>query len=181
MGCVKCRNKKKCGCADSPLTTPTSCNTNPPCTNGDPCSESFAAECVKYTGNSIVDLGITYGDSMESVIQRLGVFAIYPGCATPDSGCQSALGVKTSSIGATSSTIKWEAVDVAIKYQVEYRLATAVSWASSPEVVAVLDQEIYSDAIAGLTPNSLYYVRINTTCTAGNCYSLIISFTTLAQ
>ena len=178
MSCNKCK-KSRCGCKDASLTTQAGCSTNPACDNGDPCPETFAAQCTVYTGNSLPDLGIVYGDRLDVILQRLGLFILNPGCITPDSGCQSAIGVKTSTIGATNATIKWEAFDLATEYQVEYKLASSGTWTISPAITPVSGQTIYSDVIGGLTPNSLYYVRVKTTCAAGDCYSFIISFTTL--
>jgi hypothetical protein len=179
MSCNKCK-KSRCGCKDAALTTQAGCTTNPACDNGDPCPETFSAQCVVYNGNSLPDLGIVYGDRLDVIIQRLGLFILNPGCITPGSGCQSALGVKTSTIGSTNATIKWEAFDLATEYQVEYKLASATSWTlNTPAITPTTGQEVYTDYIGGLAPNSLYYVRVKTTCPAGICYSLIISFTTL--
>lgn len=53
MSCSNC-NLKKCGCADSYLTTPPACPTPPVCLDAQPCSEVFPAECVLYTGADIM-------------------------------------------------------------------------------------------------------------------------------
>lgn len=180
MSC-KCKNKNKCGCRDKPLVTQIGCTPNPTCEEGDPCPETFAAQCAVYTGNSIVDLGIDSGERMDIIIQRLGLMVINPGCIIPDSGCQSALGVKTTNVGSGSAVIKWQAVDVATQYQVEYKLASVSTYTLSPVVPIVSGQTLYSDKIAGLTAGEEYHVRVNTTCSAGNCFSLVISFKTLNQ
>jgi len=49
MSCNKC-NLSKCGCQDSYLTTPPPCPVPSDCPEVQPCSESFNAECIVYTG-----------------------------------------------------------------------------------------------------------------------------------
>lgn len=45
---------KKCGCEDQFLTTPAAYPTPQGCPEPEPCSEVFDAQCVQYTGPSIV-------------------------------------------------------------------------------------------------------------------------------
>jgi hypothetical protein len=181
MWCNKCGNNKKCGCKDRPLVTQAGCSPNAECPNPEECSETISTACSVYTGDSLIELGIIKGERLDIILQRLGLFILNPGCITPGSGCQSALGVKTYYIGPTSAKVQWQAVPGATSYQLEYKTAAATSWVLSPAVAVILDQETYTDAIGGLLPNTEYYVRINTTCSSGGCYSLIISFTTLTQ
>jgi hypothetical protein len=53
MACKTC-NLVKCGCQDSYLTTPPPCPTPSDCPDVQPCSEVFDAQCVVYTGLTII-------------------------------------------------------------------------------------------------------------------------------
>ena len=44
---------KKCGCQDTFLTSPAPCPTPAGCPNPEPCSETFNAQCIIYTGEDI--------------------------------------------------------------------------------------------------------------------------------
>ena len=53
--CTNCGcTKQKCGCQDTMLTTPAPCPTPVGCPDPEPCSEVFDAQCVIYTGDSIL-------------------------------------------------------------------------------------------------------------------------------
>ena len=53
--CTNCGcTKPKCGCQDTMLTTPAPCPTPVGCPDPEPCSEVFDAQCVIYTGDSIL-------------------------------------------------------------------------------------------------------------------------------
>jgi hypothetical protein len=77
----------------------------------------------------------------------------------------------TISMTSTVATVKWDAVALATSYSVEYKKPTDLVWTVLPTVFPV---PYPSQVISGLTPNTDYYVRVNTTCPVGNCYSLTI-------
>ena len=49
-----CGHNIPCGCKDTPLTTPAPCGDGINCPDATPCSETFDAQCVYYTGEPIV-------------------------------------------------------------------------------------------------------------------------------
>jgi len=104
---MSCNHKIPCGCGDTGLTTPTSCNTGTnECPSPDLCPETFCAGCVVYCGDSIVDLGINQGDRMDVILQRLALFLTNPGCITPvNTGAITVLTVTTVGAGYTPSSV----------------------------------------------------------------------------
>ncbi len=173
-----CGCQVNCGCGDMVLTTPPSCCAGiPACPNRDPCPETFSAQCLVYTGDTIANLNIQQGDRVSDIIQRLASLIINPGCAYPTSPCQSVVSFYSTYISATTIKLKWGAVSVATSYQVEYRLTTSPTWILNA-AVAVSPTPV--DIIGGLLPNSTYFVRVNTFCAAGNCYSMVLQITTTA-
>ena len=168
-----CGHKRPCGCEDQPLTT------NPPCETGtsscptpDPCPETFALGCVVYTGDTIVDLGITNGERLDVILQRLTLWLTNPGCITPGFDCQAVLGFQSSNITSTSVDIAWLAAPSATGYSIEYKLASALTWnitATTANTYAVLGM---------LTPNSDYQIRVNAICPSGTCFSVTIQIKT---
>lgn len=73
-----CGNNKPCGCEDEHLTTPPPCESGTPeCPDPDRCPETFAQECVVWTGEDLECNGTlfaTAGDRMDVVLQRLVSF-----------------------------------------------------------------------------------------------------------
>jgi hypothetical protein len=58
MSCSTCNNKNcnnssLCGCKDTYLTSPLPCPTPVACPDRQPCSETFDAECIVYTGPNL--------------------------------------------------------------------------------------------------------------------------------
>ncbi len=172
----ECSCTVNCGCSDTPIQLCSSC-TPPVCGNGDPCPETFSAGCVVYTGDTIVDLGIVKGQRLDSIIQLMALLATNPGCAYPTSPCQSVLGLQSTTLSATTISLKWFAVVGATGgYQVEYRATTSSTWLLNP-VKAQTANPI--DLIGNLTANTAYYIRVKSICTT-SCYSLTILVTTPA-
>lgn len=171
--CNKC-NKKKANCdCGGPIRVPTVYSNNPlNCPSPNPCTTITSMECVCYTGPSIVDLGINTGDSLENVLQVLILAITNPDCIIPPTDCISVLNVDYSydNCGTNSLIISWDPTGTAISYQVEYRVVGAMSWSLNPVVVPPITQS----TIGGLIPDTWYEIRVNTTCTTGNCYSLTI-------
>lgn len=164
--------KKPCGCDDGALVTPPPCeNGTPTCPNPDPCSETFSTDCVVYTGDSIVDLGITRGDRLSTILQRIGLWLTNPGCITPGSSCLAVVDFHSTSIGTSTVALAWSAVTTATGYTVEYKEASALSWMLNPSIGAVANP---SDTIAGLLSNTEYDIRVSASCGVGACYSLTL-------
>lgn len=173
MSCNKCKSKGKCGCADKALTTNSPCaQDTPSCPTGDPCPETFSAACVAYMGNDLPELDIVQGDRLDIILQKLLLTLTNPGCAYPGNSCLSVIGLATTSITSTTAKLKWLASSTAISYSVEYREITSGTWLINPSTTGL------TDTISGLTPGTEYYVRVNTTCALGTCYSLTIKIKT---
>jgi hypothetical protein len=258
-----CQHTAPCGCGDESLMTPPPCNTGTPeCPTPDPCPETFCAGCLVYCGDSIVDLGISQGDRMDVILQRIALWFTNPGCIAPSlSGsitsatitteglgytdgvyvnvtlfggtgtgataditivggiitavvlnalginytegdilvpdpallgpstptiiagitvsiapCRAILGLHSTTIMSTTIDLAWLSELSAVDYQVEYKEITATSWTLNPQIPApVLNP---TDLIAGLTPDTDYYIRVNNICSAGSCYSVTIQVRT---
>lgn len=170
-----------CGCGDKPLVNCSPCVT-PPCNNGDLCPETFSAGCVVYTGDNIVDANggviVAKGDRVDAILQKLILFFVNPGCAYPSSPCQSVLGLQSSQITATTASFKWLPIQTATQYQLEYHASNSTTWLVNP---AIGNSAAPMDNIGILTPNTTYYIRVNSTCPSGMCTSLTISITTPAS
>jgi len=163
---------KPCGCVDKGLTTQTPCSQNTPdCPDPEQCAETFSGECIVYTGDTIVDANIQYGDRFNEIVQKLTLMILNPGCMDVSAACQSALGLMSIAITSTTATIKWNAVPLATSYVLEYKEASSLTWLLMPAVFPV---PYPGQVIGGLTPNTDYHVRVSTICPSGNCYSLTI-------
>jgi len=174
---MNCGHKAPCGCKDQAFTTvPTfPCPGDASCPNPEPCSEFFDANCVIYSGPSIVDVPINTGDRLNSIIQKLILLATNPGCVTGGT-CASVNTLSIISITNTSITPGWALVTDVLTYQVEYKLASSGVWILRP----LLGPTATTDTITGLIPNEEYHIRVNATCTVGNCYSVTLLVETLA-
>ena len=173
MGCNKCKTKGKCGCEDKGLTTNSPCaQDTQSCPTGDPCPETFSAACVAYTGDELPELGITQGERLDTILQKLILALTNPGCAYPGNSCLSVIGLASTAVTSTTAKFKWLASSTATSYSVEYRTTTSGTWLINPSTT------LLTDTISGLTANTEYYVRVNTTCSSGNCYSLTIKIKT---
>lgn len=170
---MNCRTKP-CGCNDVALTTKSPCG-HPDCPDPEQCAETFSGECIVYTGDTIVDANIQYGDRFNEIVQKLVLMITNPTCIEPGSLCQSAIGLMSTSITSTAVNIKWTAVTGAVSYSVEYKTAASLTWT----VIAGISPVAYpSQAIINLTPNTDYQIRVSTICESGSCYSLTIQVKT---
>ena len=167
---MTCKSKK-CGCLDTGLTTPSPCpHDNYVCPERPACPETFSDECLIHTGDSIVELGINQGDNMSTILQRLALWFTNPQCIDPDSVCRSVLNLNSTVITPTTIKVDWIITNTPTYCQVEYKLASSLSWTLNPSVL----YPISTDTIGGLTPDSWYNVRVNSVCTVGQCYSVTI-------
>jgi len=105
-----------------------------------------------------------------------------PGCICNDctnygdeNACLSVLNVLFDNITQTSFNIAWDTSPNAISYVVEFKQITAVSWFIQPAISA----PFLTDTVVGLTPNTVYDVRVNAVCAGGTCYSLTYRMKTL--
>lgn len=167
---------KKCGCLDTGLTTQPPCpHDTPECPNPDPCSETFSDCCVRHSGDTIVDINIPQGEPLCVTLQKLALLITNPGCILPGSTCQSAVNFHSTLISTVTIELAWDAVATATSYTVEYREISAMSWLLNPSVGITA---FPTDTIGGLLPNTSYYIRVNTICTSGSCYSVTLLITT---
>lgn len=181
--CKKCKcNTKYCGCADKAILASPPCGQDTLyCPTPEPCAETFSTNCVVYTGDSIVNLDINKGDRMDDVIQKL-VLALTGGCIATG-GCESPIGLKTTYISQTIVKIAWDLSNNSAQYNVEWKLSTSLAWTNVSAAITPSPTPEYT--VTGLLPNTTYYLRVKSTCTAvppnpaAVCYSVIISFTTL--
>jgi hypothetical protein len=80
-----CGHKVPCGCKDTPLTTPAPCGDGINCPEATPCSETFDADCIYYTGEgvvcgeeTIITTNMTIAEAMAAVVAAF--------CGGPDLG-----------------------------------------------------------------------------------------------
>ncbi len=177
MACTSCGNNRSCGCSDKAFTTvPTfTCPPDVNCPSPEICSEFTDANCVLYSGYGIVDLNINTGDRLNSIIQKLTLLATNPGCMTSTT-CRSIDNLIITKVTNTTIVPQWTLISTAINYQVEFKLATDTLWTLLP----IVSSTITTDTISTLIPNTNYYVRVNTFCSVGNCYSVTLLVKTLS-
>jgi hypothetical protein len=146
--------------------------------NSEQCSEVFDMACICYGGDDIVELDIKKGSRMDEVLQKLVLAINNPGCSDffDTTVCQSPLNLMISNLTTSTFVISWDAVAAAVSYSVEYKDANTTAWLIQPAVTA----PVVSDTIIGLTPDTVYDVRVNAICASGNCYSLNIRIKTEA-
>lgn len=173
MSCPTCKCKTTpCGCEDQGLTTNTPCaQDTPECPNPSPCAETFSADCVVYTQDTILDLGILQGENLTRTLQRITLLFTNPTCILPNSPCLSVLNLHSTSIGSTTIKVAFDASSTAIGYIVEYKTSVAVSWTLNP-VLPLSANPV--DIIGGLVPNTDYDIRVSALCALGSCYSVTI-------
>lgn len=71
--------KKKCGCLDTGLTTPTPCaHDTLECPLPDPCPETFSDCCIVHDGDGIAEFNIQTGDRLCDILQKIAL-AYSPG------------------------------------------------------------------------------------------------------
>ena len=178
MACTKCNTSNKCGCKDVPFNMPLSYSNDPTVCpeNSEKCTEVFDMACICYQGPDIFELDIKQGSRLDEVLQKLIIAITNPGCDTfnDPTACQSAINILIENITTTSFQISWDAVTNATGYSVEFKEATSLVWLIRPTVVTL------TDTLVGLTPNTVYDIRVNTICSGGTCYSLNLRIKTLA-
>lgn len=167
----KCKTKP-CNCADQGLTTQPPCAQNTPdCPDPEQCAETFSGECIIYTGDTIVDNDIQYGDRFNEIIQKLTLMILNPNCTDIASPCLSALGLMSTALTTTTASFKWDAVTTALTYEFSYKEATALVWTTIPAIpISAFPTRI----LTGLTANTDYHVRVTSVCATGACFSLTI-------
>lgn len=179
MSCSKCKNDKCGGCADKPIGIPPNFSNDPTICppDSETCSEVFDMTCICYQGPDIVELDIQSGDRLDEILQKLIIASLNPGCATFDDPtlCESPLNLTITNLTDTSLGISWDTVPAAVTYTVEFKVATDVSWLLQPAITA----PTVSDTIVGLTPDTIYDIRVYAACAGGGCYSLNIRIKTL--
>jgi len=123
--CTTCGNcKDECGCIPKGMTTPNYCPGDlPPCSEPNPCNETFDSKCVIYTGDNINCFGIHTGDTVESIIINLTEHL------TP-MFCLQCIALAVPAKGATSlpydQTMTWNAVPGATSYNVYFGTSPTV-------------------------------------------------------
>jgi hypothetical protein len=163
--------KKNCGCLDTGLTTPSPCPHDIyQCPDPDPCPETFSDECIVHTGDSLPELGINQGDRLSAILQLLSVWILNPTCADPASTCRSVLNFHSITITPNTIKIGWTNAGAPTSLQVEYKLASGLSWFLNPALAPISN----ADTIGGLLADTWYDIRLNAICPVGNCYSAII-------
>jgi hypothetical protein len=137
--------------------------------------EKIDSACVFLNDYSIVDTGLPENVTLEQIIQMFSLFFTNPGCITPSSPCQSVPYVYPTQITPSSIAIAWYPSPTATQYQVEYwninqaiPTLMPVQFTPTPNVAVIVN----------LLPNSTYFVKVNTFCTTGNCYSVTLRINT---
>jgi hypothetical protein len=174
--CKNCKcDSKNCGCADKAIPTAPPCGQGTAdCPDPEPCAETFSAQCLIYLGDSLPQLGITQGDRMQDIIQRLGLWILSAGCIDPTASCQAVTNLYSTSISTSIVKLAWNASPSAISYTVQYSLDNITWFSYTPNITAT------TYTIGGLTTATDYYFRILTNCAVGGpCTSLVIQLTTL--
>ena len=167
-----CGCSAPCGCGDHVLNTPLCSSNNPGCDSPDQCPETFSSNCALYMGDTIANLDIKKGDPLTTVIQKLVLAIVNPGCAYPDSPCKGVTGLGSYGISTTTIKLSWDEVVGATGYQVEFREVNSPTWLLNPAVTTL------KDTIGTLTSNTSYYVRVKTNCGVNACYSAVLIITT---
>lgn len=146
--------------------------------NSEECSEVFDMACICYQGDDIVELDIKQGTRLDEVLQKLVLAITNPGCANffDPLACQSPLNLTIANLTTTSFDISWDTVASAMSYTVEFKDANSAVWLIQPTVIA----PVVNDTVVGLTPDTVYDIRVNAICAAGSCYSLNIRIKTEA-
>ena len=71
-----CGHKVPCGCKDTPLTTPAPCGDGINCPEATPCSETFDADCIYFTGedvlcgeSAVITTNMTLAEAMANIVE----------------------------------------------------------------------------------------------------------------
>jgi len=170
---MSCRTKP-CGCNDVGLTTQSACG-HVDCPNPEQCAETFSGECIVYTGDTIIDANIQYGDRFNEIVQKLVLMFTNPMCIDPTSSCQSPIGLMSTAITTTAVTVKWLPAPGAISYNLEYKQPSDLSWMV---IGPILPVPTPMQTIINLIPNTDYLIRVTSNCASTTCTSLTIQVKT---
>lgn len=178
MACSNCgKTSNLCGCKDGPYTTAPGCPCPPDlnCPVPQKCVEAIDTACVFLNDYGIVDSGFPENAPLGQMLQMISLFMTNPGCIAPTSPCQSVPYIYPVQIGSNSISIAWYASPTATQYQVEYwHISQAI-----PTLLPVQFTPVPNTAtIVNLVPNSTYFIKVNTFCTVGNCYSVTLRINT---
>jgi hypothetical protein len=178
MACSNCgKTTVPCGCQDGPFTTVPGCPCPPDinCPVPQKCVEKIDSACVFLNDYSIVDTGFPENATLEQMLQMISLFLTNPGCINPSSPCQSVSLVYPYLITPASIAIAWVASPTATQYQVEYKEISQIAWTLLPVQFTPTPN---TAVISPLVPNSTYFIRVNTFCAVGNCYSVTLRINT---
>lgn len=94
---------------------------------------------------------------------------------SPNPVCDAPTGLNTTNITSSSAILNWNAVNGAVSYRVEYKLATSGTW-------IILHQSWPSNNyfLGGLSPSTDYDWRVRTNCSSTNSGYAQSAFTTTA-
>jgi hypothetical protein len=174
---MSCNCNKPCGCVDTTLTSPVTAL----CNNAEPCEEVVYAGCVAYTGNNIVDAGISTGDRMDIIVKKLVMLYTNPECIDPTATCQAITDFQVLSITTTGAIVYWSVPGApATISAVTLEYSTDPTFATSTTVDVTASTQW---TIINLLPNTNYYVRMitGTTLVPECCTSVTLNFKTLAS
>jgi hypothetical protein len=178
MACSNCgKTTVPCGCSDGPFTTVPGCPCPPDlnCPVPQKCVEKIDTACIYLKDYSLVDTGLPQNVSLEQIIQMFSLWFTNSGCIIPSSPCQAVPYIFPTQIGSNSIAVAWYASPTATMYQVEYwninqaiPTLMPVQFTPTPNVAVMVN----------LLANSTYFVKVNTFCAAGNCYSVTLRINT---
>lgn len=168
-----CNCTNVCGCGDV-LQQGSACSGYPSCSDPNECAEAQDGKCLMYTGDEIVNIPIPSGATYNEIVQRMVGAITSPGCNYADSPCLAVL-FNSTYIDSTKIKLRWGLPENnEAQFQVEYRKTTTATWSQNTAV----DPDVQEDTLAGLTPNTYYYIRIATLCESV-CYSVTVKIKTL--
>lgn len=99
------------------------------------------------------------------------------GCSVPlPPGCPTPVGLSTLSINTSLAYANWSLVNVAVSYNLQYKLLSSPTWTTT------LNTKDTILPMSGLFPGTAYQWRVQTVCTNDtSVYSSPVSFTTLGS
>jgi len=122
--------------------------------------------------------GYIAGDVVVPDPSAIGTPALAAAFTVSTDLCNAVLGLRSLAITSDKIEIGWLPQGAATQYQVEAKLASALSWTLLTPITPTVGATIETQTIGSLTANTEYHFRVNTTCPVGSCYSVTISVTT---
>ncbi len=173
MSVIKnCGCQRVCGCGDV-LAQGSACSGYPSCSDPQECPEVQDGKCLIYTGDEIVNIPVPNGARFNEIVQRMIGAIVSPGCNYSDSICLAVV-FYSDYITPTTIRLKWGVPENnGAQFQVYYRKTTDTNWSLNTAV----DLDVTTDTIAGLTPDTYYYIKIATLCEIV-CYSVTLKIKT---